>query len=75
MAEATILLRDDKALAATAPAEVERKLTVWELLDGITPAAGMHVVVSASAPIDAFSLRCDEATASLSPRLALESQQ
>jgi len=50
-------------------------LTVSELLDGITPAADMHVVVSASAPIDAFSLRCDEATASLSPRLALESQQ
>src|ERR1043165_7624989 len=32
MAEATILLRDHTAAIATAPAEVERKLTVWELL-------------------------------------------
>lgn len=32
MAEATILLRDHKAAVATAPGEVERKLTVWELL-------------------------------------------
>src|SRR5215471_18687312 len=32
MAEATILLRDDKAVATTAADEVERKLTVWELL-------------------------------------------
>ncbi len=32
MAEATILLRDDKTVAATAPSEVERKLTVWELV-------------------------------------------
>ena len=32
MAEATILLRDHTAAITTAPAEVERKLTVWELL-------------------------------------------
>jgi sulfonate transport system permease protein len=32
MAEATILLRDNKAIATPAKGEVERKLTVWELL-------------------------------------------
>src|SRR5262249_41858993 len=32
MAEATILLRDAKVAATTATGEVERKLTVWELL-------------------------------------------
>jgi len=32
MAEATILLRDNKTIAAPAKGEVERKLTVWELL-------------------------------------------
>jgi NitT/TauT family transport system permease protein len=32
MAEATILRRDNKAIATTAVGEVERKLTVWELL-------------------------------------------
>jgi len=32
MAEATILLRDNRAIATPAKGEVERKLTVWELL-------------------------------------------
>jgi NitT/TauT family transport system permease protein len=32
MAEATILLRDNKTIAAPTKGEVERKLTVWELL-------------------------------------------
>ena len=32
MAEATILLRDDKIVVTAASGEVERKLTVWELL-------------------------------------------
>jgi NitT/TauT family transport system permease protein len=32
MAEATILLRDNKAIVTPAKGEVERKLTVWELL-------------------------------------------
>jgi hypothetical protein len=48
-------------------------LTLSELLDGITPAGDMRVVVSASAPIDAFSLLCDEGTSTVSPILPLES--
>jgi hypothetical protein len=48
-------------------------LEMSELLDGITPAADMRVVVTASAPIDAFSLLCDEGTWSASPILPLES--
>jgi hypothetical protein len=49
-------------------------LSMSEILDGITPGEGTRVVVSASAPIDVFSLLCDEATWTVSPTLALESR-
>ena len=49
-------------------------LAMSELLRGITPDEDMRVVVSASAPIDVFSLLCDEGTSTVSPILPLESQ-
>jgi hypothetical protein len=50
-------------------------LELSELLDGVTPPPGSSVVVSASAPIDAIGLLCDEASWTVSPSLPLEAQR
>jgi hypothetical protein len=46
-----------------------------ELLDGVAPASGSFVVVSASAPIDAIGLLCDEGLWTVLPVLPLEAQR
>jgi hypothetical protein len=48
-------------------------LEASELL-GVAPPAGSTIVVTASRPIDAFSLLCDEGTASVIPVLPLEAR-
>jgi hypothetical protein len=50
-------------------------LELSELLDGIAPPPGSSVVVTSSAPIDAFALIVDEGTGTISPVLPLESRQ
>lgn len=49
-------------------------LEASELLDGVVPPEGSVIRVTADAPIDAFSLLCDEGTSSVSPVLPLEAQ-
>jgi hypothetical protein len=49
-------------------------LEASELLDGIVPPAGSSIVVTASRPIDAFSLIFDEAAATVIPVLPLEAR-
>ena len=49
-------------------------LEASELLDGIVPPAGSTIVVTASRPIDAFSLLCDEGAATVIPILPLEAR-
>jgi len=44
-------------------------LELSELLDGVAPAAGDYVVVTASTAIDVFSLVCDEGTWTVAPAL------
>ena len=46
-----------------------------ELLDGVTPPPGSSVVVSASAPIDAIGLLCDDGSWTVSPSLPLEARR
>jgi hypothetical protein len=46
-----------------------------ELLDGVAPPPGSSVVLTASAPIDAIGLLCDEGSWTVSPSLPLESQR
>jgi hypothetical protein len=50
-------------------------MEISELLDGVAPSPGSSVVVSASAPIDAIGLLCDEGSWTVSPSLPLESQR
>jgi hypothetical protein len=45
-----------------------------ELLDGVAPQPGSSLIVSASAPIDAIGLLCDEGSGTVSPSLPLEAQ-
>lgn len=47
-------------------------LEVSELLWGVPPLPGSTIVISASAPIDAIGLLCDEGTWTVSPFLSLE---
>jgi hypothetical protein len=49
-------------------------LEASELLDGIVPPAGSSIVVTASSPIDAFSLIVDEGAATVIPVLPLEAR-
>jgi hypothetical protein len=49
-------------------------LEVSELLDGVAPPAGSSVVVTASAPIDAIALLCDEGVGTIVPSLPREAQ-
>jgi IPT/TIG domain-containing protein len=46
-------------------------LELSELLDGVAPPAGSSVVVTASAPIDAIGLLCDEGAGTIVPTLPL----
>jgi hypothetical protein len=48
-------------------------LELLELFDGVAPLEGSYVMVTASAPIDAIWLLCDEGTWTVSPSLPLES--
>jgi hypothetical protein len=50
-------------------------LEVSEFLGGVAPPAGSSVVVTASAPIDAISLLCDEGLWTVAPSLAGEAQR
>jgi hypothetical protein len=49
-------------------------MEVSELLDGVAPSPGSSVVITASAPIDAIALLCDEGSWTVSPSLPLEAQ-
>jgi hypothetical protein len=60
--------------ARTLAARERLALETSELLDGIVPPAGSTIVVTASRPIDAFSLLCDEGAATVIPVLPLEAR-
>jgi len=49
-------------------------LEVSELLDGVAPPPGSSLVITASAPIDAIGLLCDEGSWTVSASLPLEAQ-
>jgi hypothetical protein len=49
-------------------------LELSELLDGVAPPANASVVVTASAPIDAIGLLCDEGAGTIDPMLPLEAR-
>jgi hypothetical protein len=70
-ADGTVLHGTSRALAARERLALEAS----ELLDGVAPPAGSTIVVTASRPIDAFSLLVDEATGMLIPVLPLEAQR
>jgi len=61
--------------ANTIDSRERRSLEVSEWLDGVAPPAGSSVVVSASAPIDAISLLCDEGRWTVAPSLPVEARQ
>jgi hypothetical protein len=69
-ADGTVLYETSRTLSARERLALEAS----ELLDGVAPPPGATIVVSASRPIDAFSLLCDEATGSVIPALPLEAQ-
>jgi hypothetical protein len=50
-------------------------LELSELLDGVAPPANASVVVTASAPIDAIALLCDEGAWTIAPMLPLEARR
>jgi len=70
-ADGTVIYETARTLAARERLALEAS----ELLDGVAPPAGSTIVVTSSQPIDAFSLLCDEATASVVPVLPLEAQR
>jgi hypothetical protein len=49
-------------------------LEASELLDGVAPPTGSSIVVSASAPIDAFAVLVNEGTGDVAPLLPIESR-
>jgi hypothetical protein len=69
-ADGTVLYETSRTMSARERLALEAS----ELLDGVAPPAGATIVVTASQPIDAFSLLCDEATATAIPVLPLEAQ-
>jgi hypothetical protein len=69
-ANGTVVHETVRSLAARERLALEAS----ELLDGIAPPAGSTIVVTASRPIDAFSLLCDEGAASVIPVLPLEAR-
>jgi hypothetical protein len=58
--------------ARTIDSRERRALEVSEWLDGVAPPTGASVVVTASAPIDAISLLCDEGRWTVAAGLPLE---
>jgi hypothetical protein len=50
-------------------------LEASELLDGVAPPAGSSIVVTASAPIDAIGLVCDEGAGTIVPAVPREARQ
>jgi hypothetical protein len=69
-ADGTVLYETSRTMSARERLALEAS----ELLDGIAPPAGATIVVTASQPIDAFSLLCDEAAQTVMPALPLEAQ-
>jgi len=69
-ADGTVLYETSRTLAARQRLALEAS----ELLGGVAPPAGSTIVVTASQPIDAFSLLCDEALGTVVPVLPLEAQ-
>jgi hypothetical protein len=69
-ADGTVLYETSRTLSARERLALEAS----ELLDGVAPPAGATIAVTASQPIDAFSLLCDEATGTVIPALPLEAQ-
>jgi len=67
-ADGTSLFSSKRSLAAGS----RLALDAAELLDGVIPPAGSFVRVTASSPIGAFGLLCDESARTVSPMLALE---
>jgi hypothetical protein len=61
--------------ARTLESQHRLAMELSELLDGVTPSPGSSVVVSASAPIDAIGLLCDEGSWTVSPSLPREAQR
>ena len=61
--------------ARTLESQHRLAMELSELLDGVTPPPGSSVVVSASAPIDAIGLLCDEGSWTVSPSLPLEARR
>jgi hypothetical protein len=58
----------------TLDSQERRALEASEWLDGVAPPVGSSIVVSASAPIDAISLLCDEGRWTVAASLPLEAQ-
>ena len=63
-----LLYRSVRSLAGQQSLAME----LSELLDGVTPPSGSSVRVTASAPIEAIGLLCDEGSWTVSPSLPLE---
>jgi hypothetical protein len=61
--------------ARTLESQHRLAMELSELLDGVTPPPGSSVIVTASAPIDAIGLLCDEGSWTVSPSLPLEAQR
>jgi len=68
-ADGTFLYSSNRSLAAVS----RLALDVAELLDGVTPPAGGSVRVTASSPIGAFGLLCDEGAGTVTPVSVSES--
>jgi hypothetical protein len=72
-----LLYAADGSLITQAPRTLAPReriaLELMEMFDGVAPFEGSFVMVTASAPIDAIGLLCDEGTWTVSPSLPLES--
>jgi IPT/TIG domain len=70
-ADGTPIIHTSRTLASRHRVSLEAS----ELLDGVAAPAGSTLVVTASSPIDAMGLLCDEGSWSVEPFLPLESPQ
>ena len=70
-ADGTLIVRTSRLLERRHRIALEAS----ELLSGVAPVDGSTLVVSASAPIDAIGLLCDEGVWSVAPFLPLEAQR
>ena len=68
-ADGTLIMQEARTLAS----QERLALEASELLSGVAPFDGSYIVVTASAPIDAIGLLCDEGTWTVAPSLPLES--